>query len=228
MNPAPVCIAIVGAESTGKTALARSLAQRLAGHTGLRCTWVPEYLREWCEAMARTPHAEEQRAIAEEQVRRIDEACTRFDVVIADTTALMTAVYSELLFADTSLYSMALAHQRSRFALTLLTAVDLPWVADGHMRDGEHVRGPVDSLVRRALLTSGVGWCVVTGQGSDRLEAAVDAVTPTLLRRPGVSRSGLFTRLQDRDAAQPEWTWTCDTCDDPDCEHAAMRGSQRT
>ena len=42
-------LAIVGAESTGKTVLARALAERLAPLTGLRCAWVGEWLREWCE-----------------------------------------------------------------------------------------------------------------------------------------------------------------------------------
>ena len=35
----PLRIAIVGAESTGKTVLARALADELAQLTGLRCTW---------------------------------------------------------------------------------------------------------------------------------------------------------------------------------------------
>ena len=60
---------------------------------------------------------------------------TRF----ADTTALMIAVYSDLVFADTGLYDDALAAQR-RVDLTLVTALDLPWLADGLMRDGAHVR----------------------------------------------------------------------------------------
>jgi len=48
----PVRIAIVGAESTGKTALAQALAAELATLTGLRCTWVGEWLRSWCEREA--------------------------------------------------------------------------------------------------------------------------------------------------------------------------------
>ena len=45
----PWVFAIVGAESTGKSTLAEALAARLTDATGWRCTWVPEYLREWCE-----------------------------------------------------------------------------------------------------------------------------------------------------------------------------------
>lgn len=49
--------------------------------------------------------------------------------------------------------------QRLRVAslidVTLLTATDLPWQADGAQPDGPHVRAPVDALVRAALQRSG-------------------------------------------------------------------------
>ena len=48
-------IAIVGAESTGKTTLAAALAPRIAAETGLKVAWVPELLRDWCNHVGRTP-----------------------------------------------------------------------------------------------------------------------------------------------------------------------------
>lgn len=46
-------VALLGAESTGKTALSLALGQAL-NDCGIACTVVPEYLREWCEREART------------------------------------------------------------------------------------------------------------------------------------------------------------------------------
>lgn len=221
VKPAP-CIAIVGAESTGKTSLAQALALHLTEMTGLRCAFVPEVLREWCDERGRTPRAEEQQAIAHEQSRRIAQARHGHELVVADTTALMTAVYSELLFADTSLYAMALEAHRD-YALTLLTALDLPWTPDGLQRDGPHVREPVDRTVRQALLRAGLQWSVVAGQGQARLGAALDALTPLLLTLQP-PRAGLFTRLQARQAALPEWQWVCEKCDAPECEHRSLKG----
>jgi nicotinamide riboside kinase len=218
-------IAIVGAESTGKSTLAAALAARIGAQTGLRCTVVGEFLREWCDRERRTPRADEQRAIAGEQQRRIAAAATSHEVVVADTVPLMIAVYSHLLFEDASLIPMAIAAQRG-VAHTLLTALDLPWVADGHQRDGEHVRVPVDSAVRALLAKHGLGWSVVGGQGEERLEQAFDAVAP-LLTALAPPSAGLFTRLAERDAAAPTWRWVCDKCDVPDCEHAALRLLQR-
>lgn len=213
--------AIVGAESTGKSTLAEALAMRLAQATGWRCTWVPEYLREWCERAGRTPAAHEQEAIAAEQARQIEAAAACHDIVIADTTPLMTAIYHRQVFGDASMDAAAIAWQR-RCTLTLLTALDLPWLADGHIRDGEHVREPVDAMVRAALVGAGLPFVVIAGSGPARIEAALDAVAP-FLRRSDSPSPGLFTRLAERDAAQPEWRWICESCDVPDCEHAALK-----
>lgn len=220
-NTLPV-IAVIGAESTGKTALAQALAVRLAQDTGLSVGWVSEELREWCEREGRTPRPEEQRGIAQAQQRRIEAAAAGHDLVVADTTPLMTAVYSEFLFNDRSLHAMA-AEFQSRCAATLLTALDLPWVADGHQRDGAHVRVPVDRLVRGLLLAHGLSWSVVHGEGPQRLENALDALSPWLRSLPA-PRAGLFTRLSEREAAQPAWRWLCEDCDDPQCEHLLRAG----
>lgn len=215
-------IAIVGAESTGKTTLAAALAPRLAADSGLRVAWVPELLRQWCDRAGRTPHAHEQAAILRGQHGLIEQAAATNDVVVCDTTALMIAVYSRLLFADRSLQARAAALHR-RMALTLLMALDLPWVADGHQRDGPQVREPVDSLLREVLAEHRLPWAVVAGSGAARLENAVDAVAPLL--RPRVrSGGGLLSRLDQRNAdPAARTTWRCEHCDDASCEFQLHR-----
>ena len=217
-------IAIVGAESTGKTDLSLALQLALTAATGLSCAVVPEYLRSWCETQRRTPEPHEQIGIAEHQVALIDSAAASHELVLCDTTPLMTAVYSDLLFDDRSLHGMALAfHQRCD--LTLLTALDLPWVADGLQRDGPHVRAPVDTAVRKALLEAGLAWSVIAGQGQARVDAALNAITPLLLGR-ATPRSGLLTRLNERQTSFPERRWICEKCDSPECEHASLAANR--
>jgi nicotinamide riboside kinase len=206
--PQGCVIAVLGAESTGKTELSRAIALRLR-QRGIAATWVGEYLREWCEREGRTPRADEQAAIADEQSRRIEVAAA-LGVAVADTTALMTAVYSELLFDDRSLYAPALAAQR-RYALTLLTALDLPWMADGLQRDGPQVREPVDALVRAALGGPGLSYAVVHGSGSERLANAWNALLHATTGSEAEAAAG-------RSAASA-WSWPCDKCSDPVCEH---------
>ena len=145
------------------------------------------------------------------------------DVVVCDTTALMTAVYSRLVFEDRTLDERAMALHR-RMAATLLTALDLPWVADGHQRDGERVREPVDALLRELLGAHRLGWSVIGGEGPSRLQQAVNAVMP-LLRQRARPTAGSFTRLDEtRIAGTSEARWSCDCCGVPAFERALRRG----
>jgi nicotinamide riboside kinase len=194
-------IALLGAESTGKTRLAGELAGRLRAQ-GKSVAVVPELLREWCEREGREPRPEAQLPIAREQEKRVDDAAHTHDVVIADTTALMVAIYGGMLFADGELYRFALERLR-RYELALVTGLDLPWVADGLQRQGPQGREEVDALVRKGLSDAGVAYRVVYGRGEDRLAnalAAIDASAPSSRR------------------AASTWVWACDKCSDPQCE----------
>jgi nicotinamide riboside kinase len=198
-----VKIALLGAESTGKTQLASDLALHFRAQ-GKSVAVVTEVLREWCEREARTPRPEEQMPIAREQERRVDLAAATHQIVIADTTSLMVAIYSAMLFEDGTLYRFALERQRT-YDVTLLTGLDLPWVADGLQRDGPHVREPVDALVRDSLAKAGVHFRVVYGQGTERLRSALAAIDPAMAPRA------------DAQSGRP-WTWSCEKCGDPECE----------
>jgi nicotinamide riboside kinase len=212
-------IAIVGAESTGKTTLAHALGAALAERSGWRVAVVAECLREWCDAAGRTPRADEQAAILREQHARIEAAAERHEIVVADTTGLMTAVYSRLLFDDATLEADAVAHHR-RIAVTLLTAIDLPWIADGHQRDGAHVREPVDATLRELLARHGLPYHVIGGAGEVRLAQALAAVQPALRGlEDAVSTVGagrLFGDLAMNEAAAAgrpvTRRWRCDCC----------------
>jgi nicotinamide riboside kinase len=216
------CIAIVGAESTGKTTLAAALAERLRAERAGRVAWVPEVLREWCAAAGRTPQAHEQGAILRAQHERIAEAAATHDWVVCDTTALMTAVYSTFVFGDDSLQARAAELHRRSAAITLLTALDLPWVADGLQRDGPQVREPVDTLLRALMQRHHIGYSVIGGTGERRLGQAVEAVRP-LLKDSSLPRAGLFTGLDGgrRHLAR----WACECCV-PEAEQALLRARQ--
>lgn len=202
-------IALLGAESTGKTSLSHALAERLA-REGHDAVVVAEYLREFCDRHGRTPRQEEQGAIADTQSARIATAAASHEIVVADTTALMIAVYSDQVFGDTSLYTQAQAAHAQGCDLTLLTALDLPWQADGLQRDGPQVREPVDAKVRGALGRVGLPFSVVFGHGPERVAAALDGVRRAL-RPPPVSESA-------------RWQWHCERCGEPACERRRRQG----
>lgn len=167
-------VCILGAESTGKTTLAQFLAAHFA------CPWVPEHLRTFCEEHQRTPLRAEQSGILQIQHAAALAACTRATaqgqaLVVCDTAPLLTAIYSDWVFGDASLYSSAYA-LHALYDLTLLLAPDLPWVPDGLQRDGPQVRQPVDRRLQQHLGAIGVRPVRITGQGRQRSEQALKAV----------------------------------------------------
>jgi hypothetical protein len=213
-------IALLGAESTGKTQLSLALAQALRAR-GQTVHLVSEYLRTWCDAQGRTPKPHEQAQIAQQQADSVLQHTS--GTVIADTTPMMTAVYSHKLFNDESLYAMAAAHQRL-FDTTLVTGLDLPWVADGLQRDGPQVREPVDAMLRAALQNAGVAYKVIYGQGDERLNNALLALgckdEGFHAQDPSLLRAAQSTRTQGQYAINRGRTaWNCDKCSDADCEH---------
>ncbi|TXH90180.1 MAG: ATPase [Rhodoferax sp.] len=199
-------IALVGAECTGKSTLAQALQTALSAR-GLRVTWVPEVLRDWCQQHQRTPQAHEQAAIANAQAQAIDAARADCDWVFADTTPLNTALYSELLFGDRSLYPMALEFAQ-RCALHLLCATDLPWVADGLQRDGEAARLTYDTRLRAVLSQHQIAYATLLGQGEVRTQRALRHLEATLWATPPAAY-----------ATQTPWKWGCERCSDARCEH---------
>lgn len=190
MHPPPLCIAVLGAESTGKSSLAAALTHALqhqypprhtAGGPVAQVALVDEYLRTWCMARQRLPLVAEQSHIAQTQAQHIDDAAADARVVVADTTPLMTAVYSEFYFGDVTLYTEAWTCQR-RFALHLLMGTDVAWQADGTLRDGPRVRDAVDVVLRRRLTQANVRFHTLYGSLAERLRIAlllVQTVTNT-------------------------------------------------
>ena len=205
-------IAILGAESTGKSMLAAALDAHLSA-SGTRVHRVDEYLREWCETHQRTPRQDEQQHIAHTQMMRIS-AAPDAHVLIADTTPLMTAVYSQLVFNDHSLDSLALEHQ-AMFDITLLTGLDIEWQSDGVQRDGPHVRESVDQKIRHLLTQAHLPFQVVYGTGKQRLENALFCI--------GKQAPEWANQLERREQAA-RWSGHCDTCGDGDCEHRLFTG----
>ena len=163
-------IAIVGAESTGKSTLARALAQQLSAY------YLPEYLREFCELMRRTPTAQEQSGIVTGQLaaeaRALDDPPLTKSLIIVDSTPLMTAIYSWEYFSDRSLLAAAIVHQR-HYALTLVAGDDIAWVADGIQRDSPQVAQRCQRRLIETLEQHAIAFSVLSGSVGARTTRAL-------------------------------------------------------
>jgi nicotinamide riboside kinase len=170
----PRRISLIGAESSGKTTLACALADRLPG------LWVPELLREFCDLHGRPPRGDEQSLLMSAQIAReaqMQALAHRqgLGFVVCDSSPLATALYSAELYGDASLLEDAIEHQRG-YALTLVTAIDIPWQADGIQRDGPQARKRFDTRLGRELNSRGLAFRRIAGGPHERVVQALAAV----------------------------------------------------
>ncbi len=119
-------IAIFGPESTGKTQLAEKLAAHFAAPL------VAEYARERWDQQGGVLTLEDMLPIAREQWRREDAAAAGGGrLVICDTDALTTMLWSDLLYGTSPAALRRGAEQRCRnYVLYLLLGIDVPFAPD--------------------------------------------------------------------------------------------------
>ena len=170
-------IAILGAESSGKSTLAAALAERYA------TVWVPEYLREFVETQGRVPREEDQFPIARTQMEREDEAALRANrFLFCDTTPLMTALYSRWYWNRVDA-ALSVLEWRHDYALTLVTAPDSPWQEDGLQRESDEVRQTVHQQVLEMLADRGIDYFTVQGSLGERLLQVAELLSAISLER---------------------------------------------
>jgi HTH-type transcriptional regulator, transcriptional repressor of NAD biosynthesis genes len=190
-------IVLIGAESTGKTTLARLLAERF------QTCWVPEYGREHWERkvhglamdgpLPSWSHEEFVHIATEQQARENLAAKTANRVLICDTNAFATGTWHERYYGSRSLAVDAIGRE-AKADLYLLTASDVPFVQDG-FRDGEHIRHWMHERFLDQLSHGSVRWELLSGNHAQRLEAASAAVEAVLRKTESPVAAPSFTNI---------------------------------
>ena len=173
-------VVVTGSESTGKTTLAADLARRFG------TVWVPEYARAYLDekaAMTGRPLDEtDVEPIARGQIAAEDRgAAMAKAMMILDTDLVSTTVYARHYYGACPAWIEQAARDR-RADLYLLCDIDVPWVADP-ARDLPHARAHMHALFASALEALGVPYVTIRGSWSDRIAAAVEAVTTVVHER---------------------------------------------
>ena len=121
-------VGIIGPESTGKSTLARELAEQFKG------TYVPEYAREYVERKGSTEITyDELCGIARHQIEEITSLPFREEPEVGlyffDTELIVTKVWFEYAFGQVPEW-MEEAVRRYPMDCYLLTYPDIPWIPD--------------------------------------------------------------------------------------------------
>lgn len=162
-------IAILGAESTGKTSLARALALRF------NTVWVPEYAREYMSTHPEEYTLADVSNVTREQLTQEKELAARAKrFLFVDTETIISKVWCEDVFGESPAWMDEQIRQHP-YDLYLLTSNDLPWVADP-VRVNPQRRDYFFNWYKRELDHYGLRYEVINGRYEQRLLNAIKAI----------------------------------------------------
>lgn len=164
-------IAVIGPESTGKTALTQQLSEKY------RAPWIPEYARGYVENLQQAYTYEDVCAIAQHQLEVENTLSLRFpeaSFVFFDTELIITKVWFEYCYNNVPAFVSEHMKQHS-MDFYLLCFPDLAWEPDAVREHGTD-RDFFFEWYRREIEQTGKPYVIVNGTGPDRLHNATAAV----------------------------------------------------
>ncbi len=161
-------IALLGAESTGKT----SLCSQLSAY--YNACWIPEYARDYIQQLNRQYTFEDVEHIAEQQNKQLNDVYID-DYVFFDTELIITKVWFEVVFNRCpSWISQSIA--QSPINYYLLCNTDLEWVPDSVRENGGEMRNVLHKRYESILKEFNLPYQCVSGKGQDRLSCAINFI----------------------------------------------------
>lgn len=166
-------IALFGPESTGKTTLAKQLAEYY------KTEWVPEFARDYlqekwdknqliCDADDMLPIAYGQTQLENKSILIANK------YLFCDTNLMVTKVFSEMYYnyCDPLLDQAALEHE---YDLFFLTDIDVPWEKDD-LRDSPEKRESVFAVFKQSLIDNKKPFITLSGDKNLRLNKAISII----------------------------------------------------
>lgn len=188
-------IALFGPESTGKTTLAKQLAEYY------ETQWVPEFARDYlqekweenqhiCVADDMMPIACGQTALENQKLASANK------YLFCDTNLMVTKVFSEMYygFCDPLLHEAALTHE---YDLFFLTDIDVPWEKDD-IRDTPEGRETVFSVFKQTLIDNKKPFITLSGDKESRLAKAISIIDNLTIAKESGFSSDDFVQIYNR------------------------------
>lgn len=188
-------ITLYGPESTGKTTLAKQLAEHY------KTEWIPEFARgylqeKWnksqqiCEEIDLLPIAIGQTQLENESLNKANK------ILFSDTCLMVTKVFSDVYYGQTNPI-LEKAAKKHKYDLFILTGVDVPWEKDD-LRDAPSNRKEMFDKFEQALIQYNKPYLSLSGSKEKRLQIAITWIDNLLESKANGFNSFDFIQFQQR------------------------------
>lgn len=160
-------IAVIGAESSGKTWLCEALAEYY------KTAWVREYARDYFnDSDIYNYTLDDLEIIAKKQLELENETIKQAShFLFCDTTLITLKIWAELEFQHTPPFIKEHL-DLVKYDHYFITNNDIPW-EDDPLRQNKHSRELLFQMNEREVVRSGIPYSVVSGLNEERLNFAV-------------------------------------------------------
>lgn len=180
-------IVVIGPESTGKSTLCAQLAQHFGS------SWCPEFARDYLLNNGPGYEYDDLLTMAKGQLALEDEYADKLETnslpllesgghipLFVDTDMYVMKVWSEFVFGKCHRFILDEIVRR-KYDLYLLCNPDLPWVKD-ELREypDPATRKRLYRIYKDIMVNQPVPWVDIMGSHEERLEKAIETVTPLL------------------------------------------------
>lgn len=162
-------IAITGPESTGKSSLAKSLAEYY------KTEYVPEFARDYLQTFGIKYSEGDLLKIAKGQVLIEDKFAEKAkEMLFCDSDLTVIEIWSDEKYDRVHPEIMDLLNRRT-YDLYLLCDTDLDW-EDDPMRENPDDRDRLLNLYRESLEKRSIDYKLISGKGKQRLHNAIKVI----------------------------------------------------
>jgi len=160
-------IAILGAESTGKT----TLCQQLAKH--YQTLFVPEFARDYFNSHdIKNYTIKDLDIIAKKQIELENQYITKANtILICDTTLITIKLWSLHKFNSVSDFISNSINQMN-YDLYLISNNDVPWIEDNQRKD-KNIREHIFEMNQSELQKTNSNYSILNGINQNRLDNAI-------------------------------------------------------
>ncbi|MEM6523639.1 MAG: ATP-binding protein [Bacteroidota bacterium] len=162
-------IVITGPECTGKTTLAKALAEHY------KTKWVPEYARQYLDELDREYREEDLLKIAKGQLKLEDQIGKECNgLLFCDTDLTVLKIWQEYKYGRC--FEEILSKLKTRkYKLHLLLAPDVPWEFD-FQRENPNDRKKLFKMYESELATGQYTYQTISGNFDSRVQKAIKAI----------------------------------------------------